>query len=139
MKYTVTADQNFMGTTFTDAYWKLTNFGFGEFNDAFIVAITLSAYPSRDASQKTKASSEVGYISTFGASSRPNYEAEIYTWNTSFPVEVVYPNGIPSSLADAKTIAYNFIKQYLYEIPFEDVFEEGQATETNTTNGGGIA
>ena len=129
LKYRVTADENHMGFTFNDAYWKFSSFGFGELGDEYVLMATLSAYPSREASQKTEASANVGVISAFGASSRPYYEAEIYSWNFSFPVETIYPSGVPVSLDEAKTIAYNFIKEYLSEIPFVDVLEEGQSSE----------
>ena len=59
LKYRVTADENHMGFTFNDAYWKFSSFGFGELGDEYVLMATLSAYPSREASQKTEASANV--------------------------------------------------------------------------------
>lgn len=128
LKLTLTENQNFMGTEFKDAYWKITNFGLGEYNGDYIVSIKLSAYPSREASIKADNMEEVGSINVFGASARPIYEPVLYEWNAMFPVSAIYPEGIPSDMDQAKTTAYSFIKEYLSEVPFTDVFEEGQNT-----------
>ena len=127
LKMTLEADQNFMGCRFEEAYWKISNFGFGEYNGDYVVSIKLSAYPSREASILTESQSEVGTIADFGGSARPLYDAVLYEWNAMFPVSAVYPDGIPSDMDEAKSIAYGFIKEYLKNVQFSDVLEDGQS------------
>lgn len=126
LQYTLEKNQNWVGVKFQNAYWKITNFGFGEYNNDYVVSLQLTAYPSRESSILSKSQSEVGMISSFGSSIRPIYESALYRWDAIFPVAAVFPNGIPSSLSESKKKAYTFIKEYLSEVPFQDVFEEGQ-------------
>lgn len=127
LKLTLEADQNFMGVKFEDAYWKLTNFGFGEYNGGYVISLKLSAFPSRESCKLTEQCLDVDAISTFGASARPVYDSVLYEWNALFPVSEVFPEYVPTDMDQAKTTAYSFIKSYLSEVPFSDVFEQGQA------------
>lgn len=129
LQYRLEKNQNWLGVEFQNAYWKITNFGLGEYNGDYIVSLQLTAYPSRESSVLSESGAEVSVISDFGGSVRPVYDGALYRWDAMFPVSTVFPDGVPSSLSEAKTIAYNFIKSYLDQIPFTDVFEEGQNLE----------
>lgn len=124
---TLKADENFIGAEFTNAYFKLTNFGFGEFEGNYIVAISLSGFASREAAALFEKGEEVPGSIGVGASARTIYDPELYRWNGQFLLKDVYPDGVPSSLSEAKAEMYKFLKKELKNINFEDVFEEGQA------------
>lgn len=124
---TLNADENFIGADFPNAYFKLTNFGMGEFNGGYIVAVTLSGFASRDAAKKHEGNEEVPGSIGIGGSARPVFEPELYRWNAQFNLSDMFPDGVPSSLDEAKAQTYRFLKDFLSpECIFEDVFEDGQ-------------
>lgn len=130
LKKTLSADQNFMGVEFKDAYWRIENLGFGDDGGGtYIAGCYLRCYPSRESAKKTEQNLEVGSIPEFGGSIRPCYESRLYDWFCAVPVEAAFPNGVPSDYNEAKTIMYKYIKALKPTVGFEDILEEGQTAE----------
>lgn len=126
------SDQNYMGISFENAYWTITNLTFSDQKGEFLIGVVLSGYPSRESYLATKNKKEVNLTLPFGGSIRPTVSSELYTWYCTLRVEKVFPNGIPSFLDEAKSIIYQYIKDYLDEVPFTDVLEEGQTVYFST-------
>ena len=126
------SDQNYMGISFENAYWTITNLTFSDQKGEFLIGVALSGYPSRESYLATKSNKEVNLTLPFGGSIRPTVSSELYTWYCTLRVEKVFPDGIPSSLDEAKSIIYQYIKDYLDEVPFTDVLEEGQTVYSST-------
>lgn len=122
----LTKEQNHMGIDFPGAYFAIDNFGFGESSGEYIVNITLNGYPNRETKHMSGKSVSNSSL-PFGGAYRMIYEPCIYSWNTQFKVDRVFPEGIPTDIDEVKTKLYKFIKSYLNDVEFVDIFEEGQS------------
>lgn len=121
LKYSLNSDQNHIGIDFIDAYWVIEEIKYIN-NNAIGV---LRCFPSREISKKE------GYRYTgwetikIGGPAFQYVKACLWEWEFMFPVEEVFPYGIPISEDEQKTAIYNWIKDYT-KLPFEDVYEEEQ-------------
>lgn len=109
---------------FENAYWVIPDDSIGI--GLTQVGFTLSAYPSREAYKKEmsdwkRENSEFSFGSVSGSGL---YKPEIYHWEAIFNIESVFPNGIPGGREAVKTELYNFVKEYLNQYDWEDIFEE---------------
>ena len=122
LKLTLKKEDNFLFHDFVDAYWvvkdvrhNLTSTGFD-----------FSCYPSREASKLEQTEMPTPSIPVGDSVDHSVYTPLIYRWFCEVPISYIFPNGIPVSSDEQKTIVYNWIKNYT-GLPFEDVFEEDQA------------
>lgn len=124
---TISKDYNYLNTDFINAYWYLSQVGIGEQNSKYIVCYTLTAYPSREAKQKTINRDKVSQYS-IGGSTHYQYDAELYEFVDIVPFEKIFSeNDAPSSLNELKSGVYKYIKKSNPDMKFVDVLEEGQA------------
>lgn len=125
LQLTLSSSNNHLNYEFKDAYWAISDIRYDTKNCFF----KLKAYPSRDAklqqlSLLPKSSLPVG------SAVRTAIDCVLYGWEGIFPIEDMFPSGIPLDENAQKTRIYNVIKYYT-ELPFMDVFEEESTTENS--------
>ena len=111
---------------FESAYWAIENISFGSQggDGSVMVSFLFSAYPNRDAKQKTTSLEQVQQFSTFGGPTSMMYEAQLYQWAGIFRASDIFLHGIPTSFTEQLAILYPFIKAYLNLDEATDVLEE---------------
>lgn len=117
LQLTINERQNLLHHTFEDAYWAIDKLSY----DLTRVSFSLRAFPSRDAKIKEGTPVEED-VPVLGYSTDLRYSPELFHWRANFPVEQVFPNGIPLGKDAQYTAVYNFIKEHT-GLPFADVFE----------------
>lgn len=117
LQLTINERQNLLHHTFEDAYWAIDKLSY----DLTRVSFSLRAFPSRDAKIKEGTPVEDD-VPVLGYSTDLRYSPELFQWRANFPVEQVFPNGIPLGKDAQYTAVYNFIKEHT-GLPFADVFE----------------
>lgn len=120
LKYPLTRDQNHMGVDFPEAYWKLEDIQFAK----GLVAGTLKAYPSREASLREGLDlpEERWMEIPIGGPRYNHIYSELWAWNFSYPLQDVFPKGIPLDEDVQKKTIYNHIKATT-PIKFQDVLD----------------
>ena len=121
LKYSLKSDQNHICLDFIDAYWVIEEIKYINNNAIGI----LRCFPSREISKKEGCRYTGWETIKIGGPAFQYVKACLWEWEFMFPVEEVFPYGIPISEDEQKTAIYNWIKDYT-GIPFEDVYEEEQ-------------
>lgn len=117
LQLTLSETNNSLKYEFKDAYWAVMDLSY----DTSAVYFRLKAYPSRD-SKIAQLTDLPAPTLPVGSQSHPVVSSELYIWEGIFPIVDIFPNGIPISSDEQKTMVYNFIKAYT-KLPFEDVYE----------------
>jgi hypothetical protein len=111
---------------FDTAYWAIENVSFGSQggDGSVMVSFLFTAYPNRDAKQKTASLEQVQQFSMFGGPISTMYEAQLYRWAGLFRASDIFAHGIPTSFTEQLAILYPFVKTYLNLADATDVLEE---------------
>lgn len=123
LKLTINKQDNALYMDFTDAYWKVEDIMFSNFDGEAYVSFSLNAYPTRDASKMMLAPMEYTGTIPVGGASTIAYNPRLWHWEGAFRTADVFPSGIPISESEQKDVLYQLVKTHT-RLPFEDVIEE---------------
>ena len=118
LKLTLPYTANSIGADFIDAYWVIQDLRYETQSDGLYVVFWLNCYPSREASKLTGQPVEGLPI---GNPMLAVYNGKLYEFLGLVRADELFPEGIPVSLDEQKTVIYNWIKKTT-DLPFEDVF-----------------
>lgn len=126
LKLTLPKTANGIGCDFIDAYWVIEDLRYEMQESGLFAIFWLNCYPTREAYELTGHS--VGNIG-IGRPILAVYNGKLYEFIGLERVERLFPDGIPVSSDEQKTVLYNYIKS-TSGLPFEDVFEEEVEDDT---------
>lgn len=123
LSFDLQKEDNHLYNDFPDAYWSVDNIAFyTTTNNITMVRFDFNAYASRNAKQFR--SSRITPTLQFGGPCSSVVDPLLYQWCGEFDASGIFPNGIPTSVSDQKSVLYVFIKSYLGLTEAVDVLEE---------------
>lgn len=120
LKMTLPKTANALGTDFVDAYWVIQELRYETQEDGLFIVFWLNCYPDRESSKLTGQPVQGLNI---GRPMSEVYNGKLYEFLGLVRASDLFPQGIPVSIDDQKTVIYNWVKVNT-DLPFEDVFEQ---------------
>lgn len=114
-------EDNILYTDFM-AYWAIENIVFSNQNGQSITDFTFKAYPNRESKHHT--GMPINKTLDWGSPVGLAYQGCLYESYCAFPTLDIFPNGIPVSEVEQKSVLYQYLKEYLNLKDCEDVLEE---------------
>lgn len=120
LQLTLPKTANSIGDDFIDAYWVIQELRYETQDGNLYAVFWLNCYCDRNASKLTGQPVQGLEI---GRPMSAVYDGKLYEYLGLVKANEIFPNGIPISSDDQKTVIYNWIKEST-GLPFEDVLEE---------------
>ena len=122
LRSNISKASNRMGMDFPGAYWSIDDLRIGSSEGQ--VVFELNAYPSRESKQAFGTPLVPDF--SFGAPEDMAVNSRLYSWQVSYPLAQVFPNGIPITEAAQKDLIYPILKEHLAAMGyvFEDVLDQ---------------